>query len=65
MSINVKERAMFIIKNKIIPRTIRFTDTLFEKLNILSNQNDISFNYLVIQCCEYALSNIEDNNTNN
>ncbi|MFI3230705.1 MAG: hypothetical protein R3Y29_04050 [bacterium] len=49
---------MFIIKNKIIPRTIRFTDSLFETLTILATKNNISFNSLVIQCCEYALDNM-------
>ncbi|MCT6520988.1 DUF2610 domain-containing protein [Ruminococcus bicirculans] len=39
-------------------KTIRMPDTLIEKLEKLAAQNDISFNQLVIQCCEYALENL-------
>lgn len=39
-------------------KTIRIPDTLIEKLEKLAAQNDISFNQLVIQCCEYALENL-------
>lgn len=41
-----------------IPRTIRFTDKIFEDLNRLAVENDISFNQLVMQCCAYALRNL-------
>ena len=44
-------------KNANISRTIRFTDSLFEKLNETAHKNDISFNLLVLQCCKYALEN--------
>ena len=39
-------------------KTIRMPDTLIEKLEKLAAQNDISFNQLVIQGCEYALENL-------
>ena len=39
-------------------KTIRMPDTLIEKLEKLAAQNDISFNQLVIQCCEDALENL-------
>ena len=42
-----------------VPRTIRFTDKLFEQLNQYAYDNDISFNLLVLQCCKYALDNID------
>lgn len=42
-----------------IPRTIRFTETLFEELNKTATENDISFNLLVLQCCKYALEHQE------
>lgn len=42
-------------------KTIRMPDTLIEKLEKLAAQNDISFNQLVVQCCEYALENLSDN----
>ena len=40
-----------------IPRTIRFTEELFDTLLELSIKEEISFNSLVLQCCNYALSN--------
>ena len=41
------------------PRTIRFTEELFEKLNKIAQENEISFNMLVLQCCDYAVSQLE------
>ena len=53
---------MFKIDNELksanIPRTIRFTEPLFEKLNKTAAENNISFNLLVLQCCKYALSDM-------
>lgn len=45
------------LKKANIPRTIRFTEELFEELNNAATANDISFNHLVLQCCRYALDN--------
>ena len=54
---------MFKIDNELksanIPRTIRFTEPLFEKLNDTAQKNNISFNLLVLQCCKYAMENME------
>lgn len=54
---------MFHIENEFkganIPRTVRFTDKLFEELNEVAQEYDISFNLLVLQCCKYALENRE------
>ena len=56
--------AMFRIENEFkianTPRTVRFTEPLFERLNQLAQENDISFNLLILQCCKYALENMED-----
>lgn len=45
---------MFVIKNEFknanVPRTIRFTENMFETLNQLAADNDISFNLLILQC---------------
>ncbi len=46
-------------KNANIPRTIRFTEPLFQELNDVAHQNSISLNLLVLQCCRYALNNME------
>jgi predicted DNA-binding protein len=48
------------LRNANIPRTIRFTDDLFERLNELAQQNGVSFNNLVLQCCTYALNELEE-----
>lgn len=34
---------------------------LIQNLEKLAFENDISFNQLVVQCCEYALDNMEPN----
>lgn len=46
------------------PRTVRFTDELFERLNKVSAENNVSFNLLVLQCCKYALDNMETKEEN-
>lgn len=45
-----------------VARTIRFTDDLFEQLHEVSSRHRISFNLLVLQCCEYSLRNVKDSN---
>mgnify|MGYP003199783035 CR=1 FL=1 len=55
---------MFKIENELksanIARTVRFTEPLFEKLNKTASENNISFNLLVLQCCKYALEDMEE-----
>ena len=46
-------------KSANVSRTIRFTEPLFEGLNEVASKNGISFNLLVLQCCNYALENQE------
>ena len=46
------------LTNANIPRTIRFTEELFEELNEVAQANNISFNMLVLQCCQYALEQL-------
>ena len=40
-------------------KTVRMPDPLIEKLKKLAKQNDVSFNQLVIQCCEYAMKHLD------
>ncbi len=47
------------LENANVPRTIRFTESLFERLNEVARDNDISFHRLVLQCCRYALEHME------
>ena len=50
------------LKSANIPRTVRFTEPLFEELNKVAADNHISFNLLVLQCCRYALDNLKEEN---
>ncbi len=43
-------------------KTVRMPDSLIEKLEKLAGENDISFNQLVIQCCEYAIEHLNQTN---
>ena len=55
MSFEIKKELSF---NK----TIRMPQSLIKKLESIAQSKDISFNKLVVQCCEYALKNLEENN---
>ena len=44
-------------KNANISVSIRFNEELHAKLTEFKERYDISFNELVLQCCEYALDN--------
>lgn len=46
-------------KNANISRTIRFTEPLFTQLSEVAKRHEVSFNSLVLQCCQYALEQIE------
>ncbi len=51
---------MFVIKKpEASNKTIRMPNELIDKLEKLSAEKDVSFNQLVIQCCQYALDNLE------
>ena len=41
-------------------RTFRIPKELLEQLNQLSSEKNISLNQLVVQCCEYAIENLDD-----
>lgn len=41
-------------------KTIRMPDPLIEQLQAIADENDISFNQLVVQCCEYALADRQE-----
>ncbi len=49
----------FIIKKPTSSnRTVRMPDTLIEKITKLAAEQDVSFNQVVVQCCEYAINNM-------
>ena len=55
---------MFIVEkefaNADIGRTIRFTEKLSNELGEVADRNGISFNLLVLQCCRYALDQLQE-----
>lgn len=40
-------------------KTIRMPNELISQLEKIAAEKDISFNQLVIQCCNYALDNLD------
>ena len=40
-------------------KTVRMPDELIAQIEKLASENRISFNNLVVQCCEYALDNLD------
>ena len=51
---------MFVVKKpEASNKTIRMPNELIEKLERLAAKSDVSFNQLVVQCCQYALDNLE------
>lgn len=47
-----------IKKTQSFNKTIRMPDSLIHRLQKLADENNISFNQLVVQCCEYALNHM-------
>lgn len=43
-------------------KTIRMPNELIDRLQAIADQNQISFNQLVVQCCEYALDDMPESN---
>ncbi|MBE7033422.1 MAG: toxin-antitoxin system HicB family antitoxin [Ruminococcaceae bacterium] len=51
----------FIIKKPTSSnRTVRMPDELIAKLTRLADEQEISFNQLVNQCCEFALEHLAE-----
>lgn len=46
-------------KNEHINKTFRLPVELVKKMEMLAQSKGVSLNNLVVQCCEYALENIE------
>ena len=49
-----------IKKTEYINKTFRIPEELSIKLEALAQRKGVSLNNLVVQCCEYAINNIED-----
>jgi len=48
-------------KREYVSKTIRIPRDLFSELDMLLHEKEVSFNQLVIQCCQYALDHLDDN----
>lgn len=49
-----------IKKTEYTNKTFRLPEDLIEPMEILAQSKQISLNQLVIQCCKYALDNLEE-----
>lgn len=57
---------MFEVKrDEKVSKTFRIPVSLLKQLEIVAQEKKVSMNYLVVQCCEYALQNIEGHNAKN
>lgn len=57
----IKEGNMFKIEKKeYVNRTFRLPKDLVDTLSEIAQQQDISVNELVVQCCNYAINDMED-----
>lgn len=46
-------------------RTFRFPKNLIDKMSILAQNENISLNSFVVQCCEYAVDNFQQSDNKN
>ena len=46
-------------KDETVSKTIRIPSELLEQLEQLSVEKNVSLSKIIIQCCEYALKNLE------
>lgn len=51
----------FIIKKpRSFNRTIRMPETMIDRMNEIAAAKGVSFNQLVVQCCEFALQHLKE-----
>ncbi|WKY44855.1 YlcI/YnfO family protein [Eubacteriaceae bacterium ES2] len=52
---------MFVVKKPVtITKTIRLPEELIKRLELVATDKDISLNQLIVQCCDYALKYLAD-----
>lgn len=62
---HLEVREMFkVSKPEMVNKTFRMPAELVERLNIVAQEQKVSLNNLVCQCCEYALSNMSETSEN-
>ncbi|MCL2633797.1 MAG: hypothetical protein FWD34_04705 [Oscillospiraceae bacterium] len=47
-----------------VTKTVRLPEKMVEEMEQLASKENISFNKLVVQCCEYALENLNKEEAN-
>jgi predicted HicB family RNase H-like nuclease len=51
---------MFHVKKpEYVNKTFRMPAELVKKLEVVAQEKNVSLNNLIVQCCEYALENID------
>ena len=45
-----------------VNRTLRFPKSLLDKMSEVAQKENVSLNSFVVQCCEYAMKNIQQSN---
>ncbi len=48
-----------ILKPEMISKNLRFPAELLEQMQTIAQNQGVSLNNLVVQCCKYALGNME------
>ena len=43
-------------------RTFRFPKSLLDNMSVVAQQENVSLNSFVVQCCEYAMENFQQSN---
>lgn len=56
----MSDKSFKVKKTQSSNKTIRMPDPMIEKLQKLADVNGTSFNQVVVQCCEYALNNMDE-----
>jgi len=56
---------MFVVqKPESLNKTIRMPKHMIEELESIASSEGISFNQLIVQCCQYALNNFKSGESN-
>lgn len=59
----VNNMKFIVKKQEYANRTFRLPVELLEELNTIATNKNISLNQLIVQCCEFAIENIDEEET--
>ena len=63
MEVNIVEKLKIqkpLKNNDTITRTIRISGKMFDKINLIAEKNNMSFNSVINQIIEYGLNNLSE-----